>query len=156
MVTRPAGFAIRSTRDVLRGLVFATAGSGAIVLSHGYGIGSTTDMGPGYFPSLIGVLLVAFGLADVVRGLSSPAGGPIGRLAWRPLILLAAGVVGFSLLIDKYGLLLAVVVLVVCSLLARARLHPVEAVAITLVLCCIAGVLFVYGMGSPFSYLVPH
>lgn len=156
MRPQAAGTWTPGTREILRGLIFAVFGIGAVIEAYGYGIGSATDMGPGYFPAMVGILLAAFGLADIVRGLTRPADGPIGRFALRPPIMLTIGVVGFALLIDNYGLLLAIMVLVVCSLLARARLKPIEALAITVILCCIAGTLFVYGMGSPFSYLLPH
>jgi hypothetical protein len=146
----------RSSRDLLRGLIFAGLGIGAAFKGNDYGIGNARNMGGGYFPALIGVLLTAFGVADIVRGLFSPAGGQIGKIAWRPPILLALGVVGFALFIDSYGLLAAIVVLVLCALLARSGLRLVESLAIVVVLCCIAGALFVYGMGAPASYLLPH
>ena len=146
----------RSTRDLLRGLIFGGLGIGAVVGGNEYGIGTAGDMGGGYFPALIGVLLTGFGLLDIVRAFASPAGGRIGKIALRPPLFLGAGVVGFALLLDEYGLLAAIVVLVICSLLARGSLRLVETLVIVAILCVIAGTLFVYGMGSPLSYLLPH
>jgi hypothetical protein len=69
---------------------------------------------------------------------------------------LAAGVVGFGLLIDEQGLLLALAVLVLAAFAAARKIRVLEAVLIFAVLAGLSGALFVFGLGSPVSYLLPH
>ena len=69
---------------------------------------------------------------------------------------LAIGVVGFGLLIDEQGLLPALLVLVACSIAAGKRVRPLEALAIFAVLACLASGLYIFGLGLPPSYLLPH
>jgi hypothetical protein len=143
------------SQDVLRGALFTAIGAGAAWIGSGYGIGSTTAMGPGYFPVLIGALLAAMGLADVIRGVIAGGRRMPDVHVW-PVACLACGVVGFALLIDEQGLLLAVAVLVGFAFLASRRFRVVEAILIFVVLAALSGSLFVFGLGSPASYLLPH
>jgi hypothetical protein len=73
-----------------------------------------------------------------------------------PVACLACGVVGFALLIDEQGLLLAVAALVGFAFLASRRFRLIEAILIFVVLAALSGSLFVFGLGSPASYLLPH
>jgi hypothetical protein len=143
------------SRPLLRGTLFAALGLTAIVIASGYGIGTATTMGPGYFPVLSGSLLAIMGAADIVRGLRPTAEPFSGPHLW-PLACLAGGVIGFGLLIDRGGLLLAVAVLTGFAFLASRRIVPLEAVWLFAVLIALSGALFVYGLGSPFRALLPH
>lgn len=143
------------TRPLLRGALFAAFGLGAVVIGSGYGIGGATAMGPGYFPVLSGSLLAVMGAADIVRGLR-PGAEPFSGLHLWPVACLAAGVIGFGLLIDNGGLLLAVAVLVGFAFLASRRVNLLEAVLLFTVLIALSGALFVFGLGSPFRDLLPH
>jgi hypothetical protein len=145
-----------SNRDFVRGLLFLAIGIAAATKGIGYGTGSTTAMGPGYFPLIIGLLLAAFGLTGVLRGITGTDLQPMPRLAWWPVACLACGVIGFGLLIERGGLLLSIFVLVSFAVLARRHARPLEFCAIYIGLAVIAGALFVFGMGSPFADLLPH
>jgi hypothetical protein len=95
------------------------------------------------------------GAADIVRGLR-PGAEPFPRPHLWPVACLAAGVIGFGLLIDNGGLLLAVAVLAGFAFLAARRVNPLEAVLLFTVLIALSGALFVFGLGSPFRDLLPH
>jgi hypothetical protein len=142
-------------RPLLRGALFACIGLGAVIIGAGYGIGGSTAMGPGYFPVLSGALLAVMGLADIVRGLRANA-EPFPRPHLWPVACLACGVIGFGLLIEHGGLLLAVAILVAFAFLASRRVNPLEAVLLFAILVALSGALFVYGLGSPFRDLLPH
>ena len=57
-------------------------GASAVLLARDYPFGSTFKMGPGYFPTVLGVLLVLVGLVVTLRGLLQP-GTAVGAFAWR-------------------------------------------------------------------------
>ena len=89
--------------DVAAGTLFLALGAAALWIGSGYETGNATDMGPGYFPRLIGWALVVFGV--IVCGRGAIAGG-WARPYWalRPLIVLSAAFIVFGLTVDRLGL----------------------------------------------------
>jgi hypothetical protein len=147
--------ALRLTRDknFLTGAVFAGIGAVALWFDQAYELGSVTAMGPGYFPMLIGALLIVLGLVNIARSLRGLSGSSVQLSGVRALGLLVLGVVLFGVCIDRFGLLPSVLLLVICATGVGVRYRMWEVTAILLVLCLISGALFVFGMGLPASYL---
>src|SRR5947208_8273084 len=77
---------IRSPKDFWSGLFFIAVAAGFIGLSHQYGTGTMHRMGPGLFPTLVGVLLVGLGLIIALRVFAID-GPPVPRFHARPAIL---------------------------------------------------------------------
>ena len=59
-------------RDILAGTLFIVIGALALLGARGYPVGSAMRMGPGYFPVVLGWLLVALGALVGLR--AAPAG----------------------------------------------------------------------------------
>ena len=57
---------IRHPKDFYAGLLFIAFGVAAIVIGSNYALGTAARMGPGYFPRILGILLVTLG-AILVR-----------------------------------------------------------------------------------------
>ena len=144
------------SRPMMRGGLFAVIGIAAAGMGVGYGVGTPTEMGAGFFPVLIGALLAALGVAEMLRTLAAHEAEPLPRFVLRPAICLVCGVIGFGLLIDQQGLLLAVLVLVGFAFLARRGVKILEAIAIYVLLSLLTSALYIYGLGTPASYLLPH
>jgi hypothetical protein len=49
-------------KDALAGIMFALFGAAAVVLARQYPRGTLARMGPGFFPTVLGAVLVALGL----------------------------------------------------------------------------------------------
>ena len=62
---------IRNNRDVWAGVMLIVTGAAAVIIARDYAFGTALRMGPGYFPSVLGGLLVLFGLYLVAQGLRS-------------------------------------------------------------------------------------
>lgn len=45
---------LRNNKDFLSGLMFIVTGLGAVFIARDYPVGSTLQMGPGYFPIALG------------------------------------------------------------------------------------------------------
>ncbi len=56
-------------RTFFAGLLFVAFGIAAIAIGSGYPLGTAARMGPGYFPRILGILLITFGAAIAARGL---------------------------------------------------------------------------------------
>jgi hypothetical protein len=95
------GMQIKSQKDFFCGLMFAGAGLAFCIGATNYNIGEGARMGPGYFPVVLGVVLVLLGMATTLVSLKAgPAGGDrIGRWAWRPLGFVIGANLAFGVLL---------------------------------------------------------
>ena len=53
---------IRSTKDLLAGLIYIFFGASAILIARDYQMGTAFKMGPAYFPTVLSVLLIVVDL----------------------------------------------------------------------------------------------
>jgi hypothetical protein len=60
---------IRNGKDFYAGLFFFFIGIVTVLEARGYSVGTARNMGPGYFPILLGYLLLMIGGGTAVRGL---------------------------------------------------------------------------------------
>ncbi len=136
-------------KDFFAGLVFLGFGAGAVAIARGYPMGSAMRMGPGYFPTLLGGLLVLLGLALVARAFWL-GDEPVEAWAFRPLLLVHGAVVAFALAVQPLGLVVAILALVGLSRLGGEDFRALEVAALFFFLTALAIGLFVYGLGLPF------
>ena len=61
--------ALRNNKDFWAGFMLIAFGAASIFIARGYPLGSTMRMGPGYFPSVLGSILVLFGIYVMIVGL---------------------------------------------------------------------------------------
>jgi hypothetical protein len=64
---------IGNTRDFYAGLLFVAFGVVALVMAQSYSIGTAARMGPGYFPRLLGILLIGLGAVQAIVGIRTSA-----------------------------------------------------------------------------------
>ena len=140
---------MKTSQDVALGVFFAAIGiiAGAIALT--YPIGTPSRMGPGFFPVIISVLLTLTGMAALLR--ARRAGSlPVESVTWRPVAIVPLMVVLFGLLIDRLGLPLAVLVLVVGTAAASVKFEiGWKAAAGAAAFSAICALLFVKLLGLP-------
>jgi putative tricarboxylic transport membrane protein len=120
---------IRSQSDFWCGLLFIALGLTAAVLAQDYRVGSAARMGPGYFPTLLGVALVLLGLTLSVPALLRD-GAALPKLHLRPLAVILVAIVVFGLTLEYLGFVAAVAALVLVGAFADPDLKPIEAIAV--------------------------
>lgn len=137
-------------RDFLAGALFLAIGGCGLFVAMSYSFGSLQDMGPGFFPRVLGVILMGFGVVTAVRGLISGdrVDGPWG---WWPLLMLSLSLLAFGWLMEHLGLVPAMLVLVVTSALAGKEFRWREVAVLAVVLCLMALAIFVWGLGLPYE-----
>ncbi|HEX6979711.1 MAG TPA: tripartite tricarboxylate transporter TctB family protein [Alphaproteobacteria bacterium] len=145
---------IRNPRDFYAGLLFVAFGIAALVIAQSYPVGTASRMGPGYFPRILGILLVALGALQSLIGMRGRAGFPL-QWHWRPLFILLASVALFILLTSWLGLIVAALVLVFIASAASAEFRWREALIAGAVQGVAAATLFVYALGLPLPVWPP-
>ena len=105
----------RWTKDHAGGVLLLALGVAVAIAGAGYGPGSLRQMGSGFFPTVLGVLLALIGLALLASGRRAshaappepPAGtahlaGPL--VQWRAWLCIVGGVLAFVVLGEHGGL----------------------------------------------------
>jgi hypothetical protein len=136
-------------KDFWSGVMLILIGAAAMIIAREYRFGSAGRMGPGFFPIILGGILVAFGICIIAKGLRSPEKIQA-RLSFRALALPPLALVLFGLLVERAGFIPALVVLIFGSAASgRAfRIKDVLLLTVTLVVGAVA--LFIWGLGLPY------
>jgi len=141
---------IHKTKDFYAGLMFIFFGSYTVLTALSYPMGTTSRMGPGYFPTVLGGGLIMLGLICVAQALWFRR-ERIESWSLRPLILVLSSVVLFSFLINPLGLVIATLALVFISSMGGWEFRLKEVLALYIVLGALAIGIFVYGLRLPFK-----
>ncbi len=141
-----------NNKDFWAGLMLIAIGVAAMIVSRDYRFGSALRMGPGFFPTILGGILIAFGIAIMAVGLRG--GEKIReRVSLRALILLPLSLVLFGELMKYAGFIPALAALVFVSAAAGREFKLMEVVLLTLILTVAAVALFVWGLGLPYPLI---
>jgi hypothetical protein len=137
------------SKDVWAGVMFIAVGVGAMLIARSYAFGSALRMGPGFFPTLLGAILVLFGIYVLARGLRRPE--PIdARCSLRALVMLSLALVLFGILMHYAGFIPALVVLSFGSAAAGREFRLIEVLLLTVALTALSVGIFVWGLGLPY------
>ena len=159
---------IKSERDFWSGLMFVVVGAvfafGAMNYSMGPACPAAADdcassfyarfthlsahPGAGYFPLGLSLLLVILGAVVLFKALTieSEGGDPIGAFAWRPLLVIVAAIAVFGAMLEPFGLLLTIPVLIVISSFAGDEFKIKGVLISAVVLTFFSWVIFVWGL----------
>lgn len=136
---------IRHPKDFYAGLVFIAFGIAAIVIGSNYTLGTAARMGPGYFPRILGILMIVLGGILAFRAMRL-RGAPIPAWKWRPTLVVLGSVVLFGLIVTSVGLVLSTVLLIVIASAASHEFRPKEALIAGVLLAALAVAIFVVGL----------
>lgn len=139
---------IRHPKDFWSGILFIAFGLGAVWLSWDYPMGKAGRMGPGYFPIVLGWLLAAIGAATLARSFFS-TGEPIGKLAFKQLLIVISAIVVFGFIVRGAGIMPAVFLLVMISSFASTKFGWIPMLSMAVGSAVFCWVVFVYLLGLP-------
>jgi putative tricarboxylic transport membrane protein len=136
---------IRHPKDFWSGVIFTALGAFSIVYGSKYTIGTAARMGPGYFPRILGILMIGLGLLLTVRALRiNGPGVPAWR--WRPTVLVLGSVVLFGMIVQYVGMAISTVVLIFAASLASHEFKARDALIAGVLLATLAVGVFVVGL----------
>jgi hypothetical protein len=139
---------IGAPKDFWSGIMFIAFAGVALFAARNYSLGTAVRMGPGYFPILLGSVLAFLGAILVVRSFVIK-GEPVGRVHILPLGVIALGVVLFGFMLERLGLVIALIVVVIVAALASRESRPLEVAALAGALAAFSVAVFVYGLRLP-------
>ena len=146
---------LQQNPDILAGIMFIGVGAIGMWIARDYPFGSALRMGPGYFPTVLGGIMVAMGIYTLLMGLKRQ--DKIKR-TWsvRALIILPLTTLVFGFMMEHAGFVPAVFVLAVLAATASPEFHWLEQIilAVGLTIGCVA--LFIWGIGLPYPLFAGH
>jgi hypothetical protein len=111
-------------------------------------MGSAARMGPAFFPTMLGGLLLLLGVVTMFKGLTTKsAASKVDRFHFRPLLLVLGAVVAFGLLLRPGGLLVALAALVFISSLGSDEFRLRDVLLVTIGLAVLVLIVFIYALG---------
>jgi Tripartite tricarboxylate transporter TctB family len=137
---------IQSTQDFWTGAAFVVFGLLTTGLASKYNLGTTARMGPGYFPTLLGLILAGIGAFLLVRGFVSAEGGQIAPVKLGLVSRLLLSVVAFGFLLNPMGLFVAAFVTVLLASSAGPEFDLGEGIVTAAVLSASSWLVFVYAL----------
>lgn len=145
-----------SQKDFFAGLMFTVVGAVFAVGATELELGTAADMGLGYFPLMMGMLLVILGIAITLKSFKSrlPGGDRIGAFAWRPMVCVLAASMAFGILLvglpsiglPSMGLIAGIYALVIIASMAVEKFRLKESLILATLLAASSSLVFVYAL----------
>ncbi|MFM9850096.1 MAG: tripartite tricarboxylate transporter TctB family protein [Hyphomicrobiaceae bacterium] len=139
---------IRSGQDFVTGLLFIVVGIGAIWIGADYAMGTAQRPGTGVLPRILAWCLIGCGGLLWIKAFLSD-GPDMGAWAWRPLIMITLALIAFSVLIDRAGLVVAMLVSMTLAAFGTPQTRWIEYAIFAIIMLVIGVGMFVYGLGMP-------
>lgn len=146
------GSAIRNPKDFWSGAIFLGFGLTAVLIARNYSMGTAGNMGPAYFPTMLGALLAGIGAIAMVRAMVTD-GQAISRINWKGLALVLSAAILFGLLVSGAGLPIATIVMVLVSGMASANFKVLSFLVFAVAMAVSCTLVFAIGLGLPIPIL---
>ena len=109
-------------------------------------------MGPGYFPTVLGGIMIAFGIMVLLMGIKNNEKMK-GTWSVRALIVLPLATAVFGYVMEHVGFLPALALLIPMSAAAGSEFKWGEILLLTVALMVICTGVFIYGLGLPYPLI---
>ena len=117
-------------------------------------LGQARSMGPGYFPVLLSLVLVGFGVAIALRAVGQTPQA-FGRVAWRGAALVTGAIVYFAATVRGLGMAPALGGAVLIAALSTGRVSLRAALVLSVVLTTFCIVIFLFALQLPYPVIGP-
>lgn len=139
----------RDIADIIGGSVLALVGLSVVVTSIGYGLGTASEMGAGFFPAMVGAAVAASGVAMLIPAFFRHAETP--APSWRAAAGILASIAIFALTVERFGLLPAVAAATVIAAVTDPESKILQAIMLAAFLAVGSWLIFIKGLGLPMS-----
>ena len=144
---------IKSQKDFFSGLMFTAVGVAFAWGATKYSLGTAARMGPGYFPTMLGVFMAILGGVIIFKSLvvETEDGDKVGSWAWKPLLFIIAANLLFGLMLGglpkikfpAFGLIVGIYVLTFVASLAGDEFKFKEVAVLATILAIMSYLAFI-------------
>jgi putative tricarboxylic transport membrane protein len=150
MMMKPLAW--RGNTDFYSGLLLSAIAVFALFYIRTLEIGTVRQMGPGYFPLGLALVLLGMGLILVVKGIFT-GGSPVGEIHLKPLFFVLLSFVVYGVLVEHVGLIIAILAQVITAHFGSRETKLRESLIIGVVLALSSSVVFVWLLKIPVNLL---
>ena len=143
---------IKGSQDFAAGLLFIVVGATALWIGADYPRGTARNPGTGVLPFILSWSLIGTGGLLWIKALAAE-GASLTSWAWRPVIMATLAAIAFALSVDRFGLVVAMVLSMTLTALGTPETRWVEYSVFAVILIAVAVAMFIYGLGMPISIL---
>lgn len=138
------------SQDAVSGLMFlAVAIYVSVSTLLGLDVGSLAEMGPGFFPLALSIILGVIGVLVLIS--VRPDEDDQLPVNWRAVILIGGAPIAFGLTVRTLGLVPALLISVGMAAAASSRIKPLIGAIIIVGVTIFCVVVFKYGIGVPYD-----
>lgn len=143
---------IKSMQDLATGLLFLIIGIGAFYIGSSYSMGIAQRPGTGVLPRILAYCLIGSGALLLIKSFMTE-GPKLEDFAWRPLAMVTLAAIAFSLLIDRAGLIVTMIVSLTIAACGTPETRWREFALFMVLMLAIGLGVFIYGLGMPIKVL---
>jgi len=139
---------IRNEKDFWSGVMFIACGLFFALFAMKYDFGTAQRMGPAYFPTVLGAILVVIGVVVAAGGLTrDSADGKVERFFLTEMSWVLGSVVVYGLLLKPAGALIAIAALVAISSMGSHEFRWKEVILLAIAMAAVTWAVFIWGLG---------
>jgi len=141
---------IRDRKGLVTGIFYLATGCGAAIAGVQYSMGTTAQMGPGYFPVLLGCVLSLLGLSVIWGSLRPDAEVTnMPRIEWAGLFWISLSIAVFALTLLPLGMVAATFLLVMVSTAGNTHRNWLHSLICAAFMVALTVGVFIVGLGIP-------
>ena len=116
-------------------------------------VGTPTQMGPGFFPTMLAGCLALIGLGVIVRAFFVASTHPFGAKPWRALIMLSLATIVFGAFVEALGMLPGTFATTFIACLASPKIKLWQALLTAACIAALCSLIFTVALGVPLPIL---
>lgn len=115
-------------------------------------MGTAASMGPGFFPTALGAILIVLGGAIAFASLNRPA-NPIGKVSWRGIVLVIASILFFAVTVRGLGFAPALIGTGLLAGLSSGKLGWLQSLLVAVAIAIFGSLVFIYAIKLPYPLI---
>jgi|SRR5436190_22847937 hypothetical protein len=143
---------IKGSQDLATAILFVAVGLSAFFIGADYPMGTPQRLGTGVLPRILAWCLMGTGILLLIKAILAE-GASLTGWAWRPMVMVTLAVAAFALLVDRAGLMVAMLVSMTLVALGTPETRWREFAAFSVLMLFVGAGVFVWGLGMPISIL---
>lgn len=136
-------------KRAVSGCVLLIAGLFMSFFAWGYPTGTLNQMGPGFVPQTIGIMISCLAVAIIIVDVKTEKLARAEALHWRGLVYISAAIIIFAVLVDVAGLVPSIFLAVSVSMFADDRARPLSVLIYSVAATFLGWLLFLVVLELP-------